>query len=177
MRRSTRIPTASPTCSPARARSVGGSMPGSPTRRPRRGATCPPSIYDRGPARSFASRSTGTLSPATRNTPALLARQPGALVLERVDERGLPPLAGGQAPVERAGVAEPASAQLRDLVLAAGVERRQPAAPADRLGMVGVPGPAVGQDRPDRVQLAVLTEQVPVAERADVDVPDPQSRY
>ena len=86
---------------------------------------------------------------------------------------GLVALAGGAAPIERAGVVVAPTAHLGDQGLVAGVERRQPAAPPQDLGVPGVAGPALGEDRPDRVQLAVLSQQVGAAQPSGLDVPDP----
>jgi hypothetical protein len=48
-------------------------------------------------------------------------------------------------------VAEAATAHFGDFLIVAGVERRESAAPAQRLGVVHVAAFARGQDRPDGV--------------------------
>jgi hypothetical protein len=94
------------------------------------------------------------------------------LGLDRVDELSLLCRPGGKSGVEWAEVLEVATAHLSDLFVMATVERRQPTAPAQRLGMAGVASLACGQDRPDRMKLPVLTQQVLVAKVSGVDIPD-----
>jgi hypothetical protein len=67
-----------------------------------------------------------------------VAREALALRLDGVDQRGLLGRSGGGSGIERAGVAEAATGYLGDLCIVAGVERREPVAPAQRLGVVRV---------------------------------------
>jgi hypothetical protein len=54
----------------------------------------------------------------------------------------------------------------------ADVERGEPVAPAQRLGVVSVATLARVHDRPDRVELPVLAQQVPVAQQSGLEIPD-----
>jgi hypothetical protein len=73
-------------------------------------------------------------------------------------------------------VAEAATAHLGDLGVVARVEGSEPAAPAHGLRVIAVAALARRQDRPDGMELAVLAEQVPVAQRSGVEVPDTHGR-
>ena len=68
------------------------------------------------------------------------------LRLHRVDELDLLCRSRGKSVVERAEVPEAATAHLGNLFVMATVERREPTAPAQRLGMAGVASLACGQD-------------------------------
>lgn len=68
------------------------------------------------------------------------------LGLDRVDELDLLCRPGGKSEVEWAEVPEVATAHLGDLFVMATVERLEPTAPAQRLGMAGIASLACGQD-------------------------------
>ena len=68
------------------------------------------------------------------------------LGLGRVDELGLLYRPGGKSGVEWAEVPEVATAHLSDLFVMATVERREPTAPAQRLGMAAIASLDRGQD-------------------------------
>jgi hypothetical protein len=101
-----------------------------------------------------------------------MPREPLALCFHGVDELRLLRHARGKARVERARVAEAATAHLGDLGVVAHVEGSEPAAPAHGLRVIAVAPLARRQDRPDGMELSVLAEQVPVAQRSGVEVPD-----
>src|SRR5215216_7671514 len=65
--------------------------------------------------------------------------------------------------IQRTRVPESAPRHLRDLRLVSRIERRQPTTPPQRLRMPRVTALALRVHRPDRMQFAVLAEQVPVA--------------
>ena len=52
------------------------------------------------------------------------------------------------------------------------IERRKASTPALDLGMVRVSALSLRQDRPGRMKLAMLAQQVPVAELARIEIPD-----
>jgi hypothetical protein len=60
--------------------------------------------------------------------------------------------------IERTLMPESAPRHLGDLGLVAGIQRRQPAAPPQRLRMPRVAALALGLHGPDRMQFAVLAE-------------------
>ena len=64
---------------------------------------------------------------------------------------------------------------LGDLSPVAGIQRRQPTTPPQSLRMPRTGALALGLPGPDRVQFAVLAEQMPVAQQPHIDVPDPPS--
>jgi hypothetical protein len=103
-------------------------------------------------------------------------REPLALRSYGVDELRLLRQACGEARVERAGVAEAATVHLGHLGLVARVEGSEPPLPAHGLRVISVAALAGRQDRPDGMELAVLAEQVPVAQRSGVEVPDTHGR-
>jgi hypothetical protein len=106
---------------------------------------------------------------------ALAAREALALRLHGIDQLGLPGRSGGESGIERAGMAEATTGHLGDLCVVAGVERGETAAPAQCLGVVNVAFLAFCQDRPDRVELAVLAQQMPVAQAGGFEIPDAHS--
>jgi hypothetical protein len=69
-------------------------------------------------------------------------------------------------------VVEATNAHLFYLLIVARVKRGEPAPPADCLGMIGVASFACRKDRPDRVQLSVLAEQMLVAQFSGIEIPD-----
>ena len=101
-----------------------------------------------------------------------MAREALALHLHGIHELGLPRRARGVASIERTCVPEAATAQLCDLRVVSCVEGGEPPAPAHRLRVIAIAPLARGQDRPDGMELAVLAEQVPVAQRSGVEIPD-----
>jgi hypothetical protein len=107
---------------------------------------------------------------------ALAAREALALRLHGIDQLGLVGRSSGESGIERAGMAEAAPGHLGDLCIVAGVERDETAAPAQRLGVVGVALLARCQNRPDRVEFAVLAQQVPVAQVSGFEIPDAHRR-
>ncbi len=68
------------------------------------------------------------------------------LGLDRVDELDLLCRPGGKSGVKWAEVAKATMRHLGNLFVMATVERREPTAPAQRLGMAGVASLACGQD-------------------------------
>ena len=103
---------------------------------------------------------------------ALAAREPLALYLHGIDQLGLPARSGGESGIERTGVAEAATGHFGNLGVVAGIERGEAAAPAQCLGMVRVALLPLRQDRPDRVELAVLAQQMPIAQASGLQIPD-----
>lgn len=69
-----------------------------------------------------------------------------------------------------------AAGHLSDQLLVPCVQRGQLAVPPQHFRMPRVPALALGQDGPDGVELAVLTEQVRTAKPSRLDVPDPHRR-
>ena len=103
---------------------------------------------------------------------ARMPREPLALCFHGVDELRLLRCARGKARVKRARVAEAAAVHLGHLGVVARVEGSEPPAPARGLRVILVAALARRQDRPDGMELPVLAEQVPVAQRSGVEVPD-----
>ena len=101
-----------------------------------------------------------------------MPREPLALCFHGVDELRLLRCARGKARVKRARVAEAAAVHLGHLGVVARVEGSQPPAPARGLRVISVAALARRQDRPDGMELPVLAEQMPVAQRSGVEVPD-----
>jgi hypothetical protein len=64
---------------------------------------------------------------------------------------------------------------LLDQRLVTSIEGSQLPSPAQRFRVVGIAGLALGEDGPDRVELAVLPEQVVAAQHVRRQIPDPHS--
>ena len=90
--------------------------------------------------------------------------QGGDLGGDRVDQIGLERVAGCQRFVERAGMPVATALHLGYERLMPEVEGAEFAPPPECFGMPGVAGPAIGEHRPDSVQLAMLAQQVRSAE-------------
>src|SRR5690606_25355718 len=91
----------------------------------------------------------------------------------RVDESGLGVGTGGQGGIEGRAVPVAAPLHLGDEGLVPPVEGGETSFPAARFRMAAVAGSVEGEDVPERVQLAVLAEEVAPAEERRVHVPDP----
>jgi len=89
---------------------------------------------------------------------ARVLREALALCFHGVDELRLLRHARGKARVERARVAEAATAHLGDLGVVAHVEGSEPPAPAHGLRVIAVARLARRQDRPHGMELSVLAE-------------------
>jgi hypothetical protein len=103
---------------------------------------------------------------------ARMCREPPPLQLDRINKLGLPRRSGSEFGVEWAEVTKATIAHLVDLLVMASIECGEPAAPAHCLGVAGVPALACRKDRPDCMQLAVLPEQMLVAQFGGIEIPD-----
>ncbi len=73
-------------------------------------------------------------------------------------------LARGEADIEGALVTVTTAVHLSDQALVSKKEGLPPPFPPERFRMAGIAVPALGEDRPDRMQFTMLTEQMRAAE-------------